>query len=108
MVYPEPGLTLAQARGHAKAFGYRGAPLLDGKRRLAKKLGVIVTPEVAVTTPGGMVLYCGAIDNRYVTFGRLRARITQWYLKDALDAALHGKPAPIRQTPPIGCFIPAP
>ena len=105
LVYPDPDTSLAAARQHAKEYGYTCPLLLDPAHRLVHKAGVTVTPEAAVFAPGGKLLYRGRIDDLYLGFGQRRYAATRHDLRDALDAALGGRPVPISKTQAVGCFI---
>ncbi|HWD38278.1 MAG TPA: redoxin family protein [Fimbriimonas sp.] len=105
-VYEDSGLSLGDAREHAKEFGYLFDGLLDGSHDLATKLAVDVTPEATVLDADGNVFYRGRIDNTYASVGVRRTVTTKRDLRDALDAVLTGKPAPKRFTSAVGCFIP--
>ena len=61
-------------------------------------------PALPVWTKGCM-LYRGRIDNRYVTFGKVRPRATQNDLEEVLDMVVAGQPVDPRVTKPIGCYI---
>jgi len=105
LVYSDPDLSLANAKKHARDYGYTSPVLLDPTHRLARKAGATVTPEAAVFAPSGKLLYRGRIDNLYVGYGQRRYTVTRHDLRDALDAVLRGKPVPTPITPAIGCFI---
>ncbi len=105
-VYPDPAQTLANAHKHAGEYGLPGQVLLDPSHRLTHKTGVTVTPEAAVLTSGGKLLYRGRIDDLYVGFGKRRETATRHDLRLALDAVLRGEPMPQPFTRSIGCYIP--
>lgn len=94
-----------QVREHAKEFGYRFPYLFDPQESLATFTGATTTPEAAVLAPAGQVLYLGRIDNRLQDFGQQRVKITEFDLRDALDAILAGKPVPHPRTRALGCAI---
>ena len=106
LVYPDPDILLATAQKHAKAYGYTSPVRLDPAHRLAHLTGATVTPEVAVLTPEGKLLYRGRIDNLYIGLGQRRYAATKHDLRLALDAVVKDKPVPQRLTTAIGCFIP--
>ncbi len=97
--------SMEQARKYAKDFQYRFPVLLDTHNALVKKFGVTVTPEVAVISPDGTLLYRGRIDDRHVDFGKERPLATRQDLRDALDAVMSGRAVAERFTKTIGCFI---
>jgi thiol-disulfide isomerase/thioredoxin len=94
-----------EVRRHAKEFGFSFPVLFDPDQFLVRMTGATVTPEVAVLSGAGAVLYLGRIDNRNEDFDKRRTVTTQFELKDALDAVLSGKPVAISRTTAIGCGI---
>jgi hypothetical protein len=106
VVYVESDLTPEQARQHARDYGYKSGALLDPQHLLVKAAGATVSPEAAVLSPSGEVLYRGRIDDRVADFGKRRVEPTRRDLRLALDAILAGKPAPARLTKAVGCYIP--
>lgn len=107
LVYIDPTMTDAAARAHAAAYGHGAYPrIVDRHHDLVKAAGVTITPEAAVMSSAGKVLYRGRIDNSFVTLGQSRRQASQRDLRDALDATLAGKPAPHPETKALGCYIP--
>lgn len=96
------------ARAHHEDYFRTFEALLDPDADLARRTGVTVTPEVAVLAAGDRVVYRGRIDDRYVSFGRQRARPHHRDLADALDALLEGRTPEVRETSAIGCFLVVP
>lgn len=96
---------LAEVRKHVQDFGYRFPYLLDPSESLAALTGATTTPETAVLSPTGDILYLGRIDNRVEDFGKARVKITEFDLRNALDAVLAGKPVARARTRAIGCAI---
>jgi thiol-disulfide isomerase/thioredoxin len=92
-------------RQHVKEFGYLFPYLFDPQESLATFTGATTTPEAAVLSPRGEVLYLGRVDNRLEDFGKQRVKITQFDLREALDAVLGGKPVPHSRTHALGCAI---
>jgi peroxiredoxin len=90
---------------YAKDFRYGFPLLLDPRQVLVQLTGATVTPEAAVLSPQGRVLYLGRIDNRVADFGKARPQATERDVRDALDAVLAGKPVPHPATKSIGCAI---
>ena len=107
-VHSDPSEDPAAVRRHASEFGYAFPVLLDPKQLLPKQTGARVTPEAAILSPQGKVLYLGRIDNRVEDFGKKRLEPTQHDLRDALDTVLAGKAIPNPKTRAIGCAIPTP
>jgi len=94
-----------EVRRHVKEFGYTFPYLFDPDESLAAYTGATTTPEAAVLSPTGEVLYLGRIDNRQEDFGKQRVRVTEFDLRDTLDAVLSGKSVPHPRTKTIGCAI---
>ena len=94
-----------EVRQHARDFAFRFPVLLDPHQILSRYTGATITPEVAVLSPDGGLLYLGRIDNRVEDFGKIRVQATELDLRDALDAVLAGRPVPHPRTHAIGCSI---
>jgi peroxiredoxin len=92
-------------RRHAKDYAYTFPYLFDPTESLASFTGARSTPEAALLSPGGELLYLGRIDNRLEDFGKQRLQVTEFDLRDALDAVLNGKPVPRARTKALGCAI---
>ncbi len=105
VVYAEPDLAPADARQHAKEYGFRCPALLDPTHALVQKAGATVTPEAAVLGPKGKLLYRGRIDDWFMDLGKKRFQPTTHDLRAALDAIVTGKSFATRITHPVGCFI---
>jgi peroxiredoxin len=90
---------------YAEEYRYRFPLLLDPRQELVKLANATVTPQAAVLSPDGKVLYLGRIDNRVEAFGKQRPQATHPDLREALDAVLDGKPVPHPTTKSIGCAI---
>jgi peroxiredoxin len=105
-VQAEPRTAEAEVVRYAREYRYSFPLLLDPRQELVKLTGATITPQAAVLSPEGKVLYLGRIDNRAVDFGVQRARATALDLREALDAVLAGKAVPHPFTKSIGCAIP--
>ena len=92
-------------RKHAAEFDFKFPVLLDPQQQLVRFAGATATPEVAVLSAAGDVLYLGRIDNRVEDFNQRRLVVTEFNLRDALDSALARKPVVIPRTTPVGCGI---
>ena len=95
----------ADVRHHVKDFAYSFPYLFDTEESLATYTGAIVTPEAAALSPAGQLLYLGRIDNRLEDFGKQRVQVTEFDLREALEAILSGKPVPHARTKALGCSI---
>jgi thiol-disulfide isomerase/thioredoxin len=105
-VYADPDMTTGEARRHSNEYDFGFPGLLDPAQRLVRKSGATRTPEAAVFSPDGKLLYRGRIDDRYVDFGKKRDRPGQRDLENALRSILGNRPARWPDVLPIGCFIP--
>jgi len=94
-----------EVRRHARDFAYRFPVLLDPQQVLSQHTGATVTPEAAVLSPAGEVLYLGRIDNRIEDWGKVRYQPTVFDLREALGAVLAGRPVPHPRTRAFGCSI---
>lgn len=79
--------------------------LLDPEFVLTKQLNATITPQAFLLDRQGNVLYHGMIDNWGYEIGKMRARTTEFYLLDAVDQLLNGKPVIPDSTKAIGCYI---
>lgn len=104
-VHPDPDVTAAKARRHAKEYRLAAPVILDGGRALTRAVGAKVTPEAFVVNRRGETLYRGRIDDTYVTWGRKRRHVRSEDLADAIESVLAGKPVKVPATEPVGCFI---
>jgi thiol-disulfide isomerase/thioredoxin len=105
-VYADPDTTTAEARQHSNEYDFGFPGLLDPGQQLVRKSGATRTPEAAVFSPDGKLLYRGRIDDRYTDFGKKRDRPGQRDLENALRSILDKQPARWPNAAPIGCFIP--
>jgi mono/diheme cytochrome c family protein len=80
-----------QSNAEARRSGLPFPVLLDSHQQLARYTGVETTPEAAVLSPAGELLYRGRVDAR---------------LGSALDEILAGKPVAVKFTKAAGCPIP--
>lgn len=95
----------ADVRRHVKDYAYTFPYLFDPDESLAAYTGATATPEAAVLSPAGDLLYLGRIDNRLEDFGKQRVQVTEFDLRDTLDAVLNGRPVPHARTKALGCAI---
>src|SRR4026208_1014502 len=85
-----------RAAEHSLSF-----PILkDPGNKIADKLGASVTPEAYFLDASNKLLYHGRIDN-----SRNAAQIETSDLRNALDAALNGKPVEKTEARAFGCSI---
>jgi hypothetical protein len=104
--YVDPEADLAALREHAKAYAIAFATADDRGHRLASAAAAKITPEVAVFSESGALLYRGRVDDRVGDLGFARPAATHNDLREVLDAIAAGKPGPFPARPGFGCFIP--
>lgn len=73
---------------------------LDLGAAKAKASDVEILPTAILTDADGKVLYHGAIDDNKVS-----DLVKNHYLRDALEAAVAGKPVPVKTSEPFGCYV---
>ncbi|HEY2842493.1 MAG TPA: redoxin domain-containing protein [Bryobacteraceae bacterium] len=95
----------AVVQKYAQEFGYTFPVLNDPRLTLARFTGANVTPEVAILSPAGEVLYLGRIDNKVEDLTHPRYAATEPELRNALDAVLAGKMPKQARTRAVGCAI---
>ncbi|NKB88537.1 MAG: hypothetical protein GKS06_09980 [Acidobacteria bacterium] len=106
-VVSDPTLTASEVRAFGEEYA-PGLPLLwDGSGDLALRLAPEMVPEAFVIGADDRVIYRGRIDNRFVSPGRLRGRITETDLRDAIVAVESGIAREPGRTQPVGCFFEA-
>jgi len=106
LVHADPDETPEAIAENVREYGYKCGVVRDPKHALVALARARVTPEAALFSPTGALLYHGRIDNRYEGFGKARPAATQHDLEDAITAVLAGKPVPTAETKAIGCYIP--
>lgn len=106
MVYPVPGDSPERIRAHVGRFGVQLPVARDTRGTLVTRTGVTVTPEVAVISASGQVVYRGRIDDRYTDFGIDRPSPRTRDLDQALTQLLAGQPVVPASTRAVGCFLP--
>lgn len=105
IVYAERDLAFVDAARHAKEFAFPCPAILDRELRLAARIGATMTPEAALLSPEGTVLYLGRIDDIYADFGKKRTQPAHRDLRDAIEAVLAGRAVAQVRTSALGCQI---
>jgi hypothetical protein len=80
------------------------AVLLDPSGDVGQKYGAKTTPHMFVINPEGKVIYMGAIDSIRSTNSADCSK-GENYVRQALDAALAGKPVATPETKSYGCSV---
>ena len=97
--YPEDSFENMKIRAKEKNFNF--PYLRDESQSVARAYGAERTPEVFVFDEKRTLRYHGRIDDN----ARDPSQVKQRYLRNALDALLDGKKAPIEETEPVGCTV---
>ena len=105
LVYADPAQSSKGIRQHIEQYGFPGAVIRDPGHSLVRRARVTITPEAAVFSSEGKLLYHGRIDNRYIELGKTMASPTRRDLEDAIAAALDGRRQPEESAPAVGCFL---
>ena len=105
LIQVDPELSVENAREHARLYELRPPVVLDARHDWVRKVGATITPEAAVLSPTGEVLYLGRIDNRYAGLGKRRDQVTSHDLRDSLDSILAGRPVSQPRIAAVGCNI---
>lgn len=105
IVYADPSETSQNIQHHIEEYGFPGAPIRDPAHELVRRAHATITPEAAVFSTTGKLLYHGRIDNRYVELGKAMVTPTRHDLEDAIAAALDGRPQPQASAPAVGCYL---
>lgn len=90
---------------YARDYAYAYPLLIDPQQILVRRAGATITPQVAIFSPEGKLLYLGRIDDRVADFGKQRLKAAVFDLRDSLDAVLARMPVPHPTTKSIGCAI---
>lgn len=90
----------AAVKAHAAEHKLTFTILKDPGNKIADKLGASVTPEAYFVDVNNKLLYHGRIDN-----ARNAAQVETSDLRNALDAALAGKPIEKTEPRSFGCSI---
>ena len=106
MAYVDPTIPEEQIREHKRDYGVTLPAVHDTNRLLVELAGATVTPEAAVYSNDGEMVYRGRINNLYAALGTPRRRATEHDLRNALDEALAGQAVSQPRTQAVGCFIP--
>jgi hypothetical protein len=105
LVYPNRGESDQAVAKHLKEFGHTAPALRDPQHKLVRLARARVTPEAAVFSASGELLYHGRIDDRNVDFGKERPEPTTRDLEAALSAVMKGETPGRAAAPAVGCPI---
>jgi len=97
--YPDDSFENMKIRAREKSFPF--PYLYDEPQTTAKAYGAVCTPHIFVFDSARRLVYEGRIDDNWQN----EAAVKSHDLKNAIDAALNGKPIELAQTNPMGCSI---
>jgi len=89
---------IAEEKSAATAY------LVDKEGIVGHAYGAKTTPHMFIINPEGMLIYAGGIDDKPST-DRKDITTTANYVREALDAALAGKPVTTATSRPYGCSV---
>jgi len=72
---------------------------------MPKAAEATITPEAAVYSATGKLIYRGRINDLYTGFGDRRNAASEHTLRNALDAIPSGKEVKTARTKAVGCLI---
>lgn len=104
-VVSDSTITRTEVSQHFKEYKLAIPVLFDSTAHLAEVLNPTHVPEAFVLNASGAMLYRGAIDDTWGSVGRRRSNPSKHYLKEAIEAALKGKPVSVAKTTPVGCLF---
>ena len=105
LVYPDEAESADSIQKHLAEYRYTAQALRDPGHDLVRLAKARVTPEAAVFSARGQLLYHGRIDNRQVSLGKAMVNATRHDLRQALEAVLAGRAVKEASAPAIGCSL---
>lgn len=96
----QPADQLPQMKVRASDSGFNFPYLIDPTQKIAKDYGATVTPHVFVLDQQRRVAYMGKIDDHLD-----ESKVSERFLRDAVEALLTGKQPDVAETRQVGCDI---
>ncbi len=97
--YPDDGYDEMVRRAAHRKFNF--AYLRDADQAAANAFGATHTPQFFVFDKDRKLRYSGKLDDNW----KVPAEAKEFYLRDAVDAVLAGKPVNVPETHSVGCTI---
>ncbi len=91
---------LDKMKTRALEHGFNFPYLIDPSQKIAKAYGATVTPHVFVLDQKRHVAYMGKIDDHLD-----ETKVSERFLRDAVDALLADQPPEVTETRQVGCAI---
>ena len=104
-VFPDTALVPADLAAFGRTYQLKFPLRADPGHVLTRRLGATITPEAAVTSAAGLLLYRGRLNDQYVRLGQRRTVLHHHDLADALAAVVAGRPVVVARTEAVGCLI---
>jgi len=104
-VFPVPTVKRADIKQFLSKYQAAIPGYQDPGLQKVKRYQATVMPEAVLINANGEILYRGAIDNWYYALGKNRAKATELYLRNAIEATLNGEVVLKSRTEAIGCLI---
>jgi hypothetical protein len=105
LVFPDKTESAPALKEYLQEFHYSLPALRDPQHALVGEAHAQITPEAAVFSTKGALVYHGRIDNLYEGIGRSRPAPTTHELDDAIQAALSGREPLHKEVAAVGCYI---
>ncbi len=80
------------------------AYLLDNDGKVGRMYNAKTTPHMYIINKKGTLVYQGAIDDDPGVWGSDPYR-SKNFVRIVLDAIMHGRPSPVKETPAYGCSV---
>ena len=106
LVHVDADRSEAEAAQHAGDYGLQSPVVIDRKHQLVTATGATVTPEAALISPEGKLIYRGRINDLFADFGERRRAPTTHDLKHAIQTFLKGETLESARIEAVGCYIP--
>lgn len=106
LLVPDALPDVSAVREVVGAAGLQNVSLMfDSLQEYTRQYGLTVTPEAAVVTESGVLVYRGRIDNLYERLGVRRRVVSSFDLLDAVRRLLERGHGPLQTTAAVGCVI---
>lgn len=99
-VSKQPSGQLPQMKTRASDSGFNFPYLIDPSQKIGKDYGATHTPHVFVLDQQRRIAYMGKIDDHLD-----ESKVTERFLRDAVDTLLAGKQPEVTETRQVGCDI---
>lgn len=102
---------LPAMKEHGEEVGYNFTYVFDESQETGRKLGAARTPEYFVFNKNRELVYMGLLHNSPASMRRdgsisyTKGEPAEHYVRDAIVAALEGRPAPVQETRSHGCNV---